>query len=64
MSFSGHGSKMRKTWSRALLPYNEDAEGLKQLGEILLCFRINKKIPRGPPSPPAPVMHSPTRKVS
>lgn len=27
-------------------------------------FRINKKIPRGPPSPPAPVMHSPTRKVT
>lgn len=27
-------------------------------------FKINKKIPRGPPSPPAPVMHSPTRKVS
>lgn len=26
--------------------------------------RINKKIPRGPPSPPAPVMHSPTRKVT
>lgn len=25
--------------------------------------RINKKIPRGPPSPPAPVMHSPSRKV-
>lgn len=30
----------------------------------IVCFRINKKIPRGPPSPPAPVMHSPTRKVS
>merc|ERR1711962_52543 len=27
-------------------------------------FRTNKKIPRGPPSPPAPVMHSPTRKTS
>ena len=27
-------------------------------------FRTNKKIPRGPPSPPAPVMHSPTRKLS
>ncbi|KAF4532865.1 hypothetical protein B566_EDAN001468 [Ephemera danica] len=27
-------------------------------------FRINQKIPRGPPSPPAPVMHSPTRKVT
>ncbi|XP_038075195.1 SNW domain-containing protein 1-like [Patiria miniata] len=27
-------------------------------------FRTNKKIPRGPPSPPAPVMHSPTRKVT
>lgn len=27
-----------------------------------LC-RTNKKIPRGPPSPPAPVLHSPTRKV-
>ena len=26
-------------------------------------FKINKKIPRGPPSPPAPVMHSPSRKV-
>jgi len=26
--------------------------------------RINKKIPRGPPSPPAPVMHSPIRKVT
>lgn len=28
-----------------------------------IFFRINKKIPRGPPSPPAPVMHSPSRKV-
>ncbi|CBY10990.1 unnamed protein product [Oikopleura dioica] len=27
-------------------------------------FRTNKKIPRGPPSPPAPVMHSPTRKIT
>lgn len=27
-------------------------------------FKINKKIPRGPPSPPPPVMHSPTRKVT
>ncbi|XP_023715014.2 puff-specific protein Bx42 [Cryptotermes secundus] len=27
-------------------------------------FKINKKIPRGPPSPPAPVMHSPTRKLT
>uniref|UniRef100_A0A6A7G2F8 Puff-specific protein Bx42-like n=2 Tax=Hirondellea gigas TaxID=1518452 RepID=A0A6A7G2F8_9CRUS len=27
-------------------------------------FNISKKVPRGPPSPPAPVMHSPTRKVT
>ncbi|CAH1263739.1 SNW1 [Branchiostoma lanceolatum] len=27
-------------------------------------FKINKKIPRGPPSPPAPVLHSPNRKVT
>ncbi|XP_036592293.1 SNW domain-containing protein 1-like [Trichosurus vulpecula] len=27
-------------------------------------FRINKKIPRGPPSPPAPVMHSPSRPIT
>lgn len=27
-------------------------------------FQISKKIPRGPPSPPAPVMHSPTRKTT
>lgn len=27
-------------------------------------FRINRKIPRGPPSPPAPVLHSPTRRVT
>jgi SNW domain-containing protein 1 len=27
-------------------------------------FKINKKIPRGPPSPPAPVMNSPTRKAT
>nr|XP_034374501.1 SNW domain-containing protein 1-like [Arvicanthis niloticus] len=27
-----------------------------------LRFRIHKKLPRGPPSPPAPVMHSPTQK--
>jgi len=26
--------------------------------------RTNKKIPKGPPSPPAPVMHSPNRKVT
>lgn len=43
----------------------------KELGDgdikaLILYFsniRINKKIPRGPPSPPAPVMHSPSRKV-
>lgn len=27
-------------------------------------FKINQKIPRAPPSPPAPVMHSPPRKVT
>ena len=27
-------------------------------------FKTNTKIPRGPPSPPAPVLHSPTRKVT
>lgn len=27
-------------------------------------FCINKKIPRGPPSPPAPILHSPSRKVT
>ncbi|NXG54090.1 SNW1 protein, partial [Psilopogon haemacephalus] len=27
-------------------------------------FKINKKIPRGVPSPPAPVMHSPSRKAT
>ena len=26
-------------------------------------FKTNTKIPRGPPSPPAPVLHSPPRKV-
>lgn len=27
-------------------------------------FKTNKKLPGGPPSPPAPVLHSPPRKVS
>ncbi|XP_055328590.1 SNW domain-containing protein 1-like [Paramacrobiotus metropolitanus] len=27
-------------------------------------FKINKKLPKPPPSPPAPVMHSPPRKVT
>nr|CAH8848868.1 unnamed protein product [Trichobilharzia regenti] len=27
-------------------------------------FKINQKIPRGPPSPPPPLMHSPARKVT
>uniref|UniRef100_A0A8C5V9Y1 SNW domain-containing protein 1 n=1 Tax=Microcebus murinus TaxID=30608 RepID=A0A8C5V9Y1_MICMU len=27
-------------------------------------FKINEKIPRGPSSPPAPVMHSPSRKMT
>ncbi|KAL5463727.1 hypothetical protein EMCRGX_G032653 [Ephydatia muelleri] len=27
-------------------------------------FRTNSKVPRGPPSPPVPVLHSPTRKVT
>ena len=27
-------------------------------------FKTNTKIPRGPPSPPAPVLHSPPRKVT
>lgn len=27
-------------------------------------FKTSKKVPRGPPSPPAPVLHSPSRKVS
>jgi hypothetical protein len=37
--------------------------GAAEVDTTCLCYRINKKIPRGPPSPPAPVMHSPTRKV-
>lgn len=32
--------------------------------DYILSFRINQKIPRAPPSPPAPVIHSPTRKVT
>ena len=31
--------------------------------QFIFHYRTNKKIPRGPPSPPAPVMHSPNRKV-
>lgn len=31
---------------------------------IYFRFKINQKIPRGPPSPPAPILHSPTRKVT
>lgn len=31
---------------------------------VWIRFKINQKIPRGPPSPPAPVLHSPTRKVT
>ena len=27
-------------------------------------FNTSKKIPRGPPSPPVPVLHSPTRKLT
>lgn len=27
-------------------------------------FKINQKVPRAPPSPPAPVMHSPPRKIT
>ena len=27
-------------------------------------FKINKKVPNAPPSPPPPVMHSPTRKLT
>ncbi|MES1902033.1 MAG: SNW domain-containing protein 1 [Paramarteilia canceri] len=27
-------------------------------------YKINKKVPRGPPSPPVPILHSPPRKVS
>lgn len=27
-------------------------------------FKINQKVPRGPPSPPAPVLHSPSRKIT
>ena len=27
-------------------------------------FKINKKVPRRPPSPPAPVMHSPSKKLT
>lgn len=34
-----------------------------EFNEKQSCFRINQKIPRAPPSPPAPVMHSPPRKV-
>lgn len=36
----------------------------RQLLTSVCVPRINQKIPRGPPSPPAPVMHSPTRKVT
>ncbi|MEN2499212.1 MAG: SNW domain-containing protein 1, partial [Marteilia pararefringens] len=28
------------------------------------AYNVNRKVPRGPPSPPAPVLHSPPRKIS
>jgi hypothetical protein len=31
---------------------------------IAVSLRINTKIPRGPPSPPVPILHSPTRNVT
>lgn len=27
-------------------------------------FKINKKLPQAPPSPPAPIQHSPPRKIT
>ena len=51
------GRRLQRKWKYF------DAHLHSNFSLILFIFRTNKKIPRGPPSPPAPVMHSPSRKV-
>lgn len=67
----GPAEYMRYTPSQQGPAYNSGAkERLVRMVEVQKDpmepprFKINQKIPRGPPSPPPPLMHSPSRKVS
>ncbi|VDK51277.1 unnamed protein product [Anisakis simplex] len=53
---SGHNSGAQQRIIRMVEEQKDPMEPPK--------FKINQKIPRAPPSPPAPVMHSPTRKTT
>eukprot|EP01147_Barroeca_monosierra_P008996 gene8996-1327_t len=53
---SGHNSGARQRIIRMVEEQVDPLEPPK--------FKTNKVIPRGPPSPPAPVLHSPPRKVT
>uniref|UniRef100_A0A672T2I3 SNW domain-containing protein 1 n=1 Tax=Sinocyclocheilus grahami TaxID=75366 RepID=A0A672T2I3_SINGR len=53
----------------SILRFSERIQGLAfnsgaKQRVIRMVEIINKKIPRGPPSPPSPVMHSPSRKMT
>lgn len=68
---SGPAQYIRYTPSQQGMAYNSGAkQRIIRMVEVQKDpmepprFKINKKIPRGPPSPPPPVMHSPTRKVT
>ncbi|KAM5273646.1 LOW QUALITY PROTEIN: SNW domain-containing protein 1-like [Ctenodactylus gundi] len=61
---------IRYTPSQQDVAFNSGANRVIRMVEMQkdpiepLKFKINKKIPRGPPSPPAPVVHSPSRKMT
>ena len=56
-------NEISKTVKKIHLKKKKKTNEFSNLLCVDVCSRINKKIPRGPPSPPAPVMHSPSKKV-
>ncbi|CAD5230882.1 unnamed protein product [Bursaphelenchus xylophilus] len=70
-----HAKKTEPAQYIRYTPSQQNAEGATQQRIIRMVeaqrdpmepprFQINQKIPRAPPSPPAPVLHSPPRKVT
>ncbi|CAD5226426.1 unnamed protein product [Bursaphelenchus okinawaensis] len=70
-----HAKKTEPAQYIRYTPSQQNSEGTSQQRIIRMVeaqrdpmepprFQINQKIPRAPPSPPAPVLHSPPRKVT
>ena len=63
-TYHSNGRSTKRSHGTTSIQVSANSRSIVVLSISISSYRINKKLPRGPPSPPVPILHSPTRKVT